>query len=194
MNKPQQGFFFRSSWAARRDALSLSGAERWYLVQSMARREAGAEFQLIAQNYRVFLPSFSKTVRHARSFRVVKSPVFSGYLFVVLDSDRDQWRSINGTFGVARLVTANQRPLPVPAGLVEAMLCRTDASGETNLTWSFAPGDAVRILGGPFDRLVGTLERLDAGGRVRVLLEIMGGAVPVMLDRDGLEPAIKCQA
>jgi transcriptional antiterminator RfaH len=191
---PQQSFFFRSSWAERREALSLFGAERWYLVQSMARREAGAEFQLSAQDYRVFLPSVSKTVRHARSFRVVKAPVFTGYLFVVLDADRDPWRSINGTLGVARLVTANQRPSPVPAGLVEAMLCRTDAKGETNLTWSFAPGDSVRILGGPFDRLVGTLERLDAGGRVRVLLEIMGGAVPVMLDRDDLEPAIKRQA
>jgi hypothetical protein len=36
---------------------------------------------------------------------------------------------------------------------------------------------------------VGTLERLDAGGRVRVLLTMMGTAVPVALHRSALLPA-----
>jgi hypothetical protein len=33
------------------------------------------------------------------------------------------------------------------------------------------------------------LERLDANGRVRVLLDIMGGKVPALLDRSALEAA-----
>ena len=189
MNNQAPGFYFRLPWTARRNALTLSGGERWYLVQSIARREANAEFQLNAQDFRVFLPSFSKTVRHARRFRIVRAPVFTGYLFLILDLERDQWRSINGTFGVARVVTAEGRPSPVPAGLVEAMLRSTDDAGETNLSNTFSPGDAVRISGGPFGHLLGTLERLDARGRVRVLLEIMGGVVPVTLNIDVIEPA-----
>lgn len=176
-------------WAARRQALTLTGGERWYLVQSLARRESRAEFQLAAQGFRVFLPAFSKTTRHARKLRVVRAPVFSGYLFVVLDLGRDRWRSINGTFGVARIVTVEDRPSPVPPGLVEAMLDRTDAGGETHLSHSLSLGQSVRVVAGPFAQLVGTLDKLDAGGRVRVLLEIMGGAVPVQLISDALEPA-----
>ena len=183
------GAFFFPPWPVRRESLGLSGGERWYLVHALARQECRAEFQLSAQDYRVFLPSFAKTVRHARKLRVVRAPVFSGYLFVILDLGRDQWRSINGTFGVARIVTVEDRPQPVPPGLVEAMLDRTDAEGETHLTYSFSPGQSVRVVAGPFAQLVGTLERLDAGGRVRVLLEIMGGVVPVRLLSGALEPA-----
>jgi transcription antitermination factor NusG len=50
-------------------------------------------------------------------------------------------------------------------------------------------GQQVRILCGPFADFVGTLERLDAAGRVQVLLEMMGTAVPVALHRSALAPA-----
>jgi transcription elongation factor/antiterminator RfaH len=189
MGKQSPAYFFLEPWRSRRETLMLSGGERWYLVQSLPRREPNAEFQLNAQKFRAFLPSFTKTIRHARKLRTVRAPVFSGYLFVILDLGRDQWRSINGTFGVARIVTFEDRPSPVPPGLVEAMLDRTDAEGETHLTGSLSPGQSVRILAGPFAQLVGTLDRLDAGGRVRVLLEIMGGTVSALLMRDALEPA-----
>jgi transcriptional antiterminator RfaH len=140
-------------WQSRRETLALTGGERWYLVQSQVGREARAAFQLAAQQYRLFLPSFTRITRHARQFRVVRAPVFAGYLFVVLDLSRDRWRSINGTFGVSRIVTWGDRPSPVPAGLVEAMLDRTDASGDTHLTHTYRPGDPVRITDGPFAQL-----------------------------------------
>ena len=40
-----------------------------------------------------------------------------------------------------------------------------------------------------FVNFVGTLERLDAAGRVRVLLDMMGTAVPVALRRTAICPA-----
>ena len=189
MNNQFPGSVFFPRWSVRRASPGALRGRAGYLVHALARQECRAEFQLRAQEYRVFLPSFAKTVRHARKLRVVRAPVFSGYLFVILDLGRDQWRAINGTFGVARIVTVEDRPVPVPPGLVEAMLDRTDAEGETHLTYSFSPGQSVRVVAGPFAQLVGTLERLDAGGRVRVLLEIMGGVVPIQLLSGALEPA-----
>ncbi len=186
--QPATGFVL-SPWRLRREGLTLSEGQAWYLVQSVPGREFYAQFQLLAQDYKVFLPTLTKTIRHARKVSVTKAPVFSGYLFVILDLARDQWRSVNGTFGVARIVTFDGRPSPVPAGLVEAMLERTGPDGEMNLTQNLVQGQAVRILEGPFAQLVGTLDQLDAGGKVRVLLEIMGGVIPVLLTSRGLEPA-----
>jgi len=48
---------------------------------------------------------------------------------------------------------------------------------------------SVRILTGPFADFVGKLDRLDDAGRVRVLLDMMGTAVPVALHRSALCPA-----
>jgi transcriptional antiterminator RfaH len=50
-------------------------------------------------------------------------------------------------------------------------------------------GQAVKVTAGPFADLVGQLERLDDNGRVRVLLEILGGKVRVALPQDLLAPA-----
>ena len=46
------------------------------------------------------LAARQKMRRHARKIDVVLAPFFPGYLFVQLDLQRDQWRSVNGTYGL----------------------------------------------------------------------------------------------
>lgn len=169
--------------------LAAESGERWYVVQTLPRRELGAELQLINQRFRVFLPQFVKTVRHARKLRTVRAPLFTRYMFVLLDPDRHRWRAVNGTFGVSSLLTSNGRPEPVPHGVVEALLAMTDDSGLVRLGDGLQLGQTVRVVAGPFADAIGRLERLDDNGRVRVLLEIMGGTVPVRLDRSSLVAA-----
>ena len=65
----------------------------------------------------------------------------------------------------------------------------TDEANLTLFTSGLTTGQSVRILSGPFANFVGTLERLDDAGRVRVLLEMMGTAVPVALRRSAICPA-----
>jgi transcription antitermination factor NusG len=43
-------------------------------------------------------------------------------------------------------------------------------------------------MAGPFADLIGQLEHLDDNGRVRVLLEIMGGSTRVALPRELVAP------
>jgi transcription elongation factor/antiterminator RfaH len=176
-------------WKGRDENLSLKAGERWYVARSLPRQETRAEFQLLRQGFRVFLPRATKTVRHARKLRTVKSPVFPSYMFVVLDIDRDRWRSINGTSGVARMIMQGETPQPVPGGVVENLLVLTDEDGTIHFDFNLRQGQPVRVVAGPFANAIGTLERLDANGRVRVLLDIMKGKVPAYLDRSALEAA-----
>jgi transcriptional antiterminator RfaH len=71
---------------------------------------------------------------------------------------------------------------------VESLIERSQAN-LTRLDGGLVKGQHVRILSGPFADFIGTLERLDAAGRVKVLLEMMGTAVPVTLHRSALAPA-----
>jgi len=169
--------------------LQLNPGERWYVVQTLPHREAVAAQHLCAQGFRSFLPRFRKTVRHARKLRHVLAPVFPGYMFVVLDVQRDRWRSVNGTFGVARLVTAIDRPEPVPVGIVEALQSSSDLVGLVRFDSELVAGQKVRVLSGPFAQAIGALERLDDNGRVRVLLDMMGGKIPAVIDRMALTAA-----
>jgi transcriptional antiterminator RfaH len=167
----------------------LAKGERWYVVRSLPRQEARAEFQLLRQGFPVFFPRAIKTVRHARKLRMVKGSVFPTYMFVVLDIGRDRWRSVNGTGGVASLIMQGDAPQPVPVGVVENLLELVDEGGMVRLDRNLREGQRVRVVAGVFANAIGVLERLDANGRVRVLLDIMNGKVPALLDRLALEAA-----
>jgi transcriptional antiterminator RfaH len=165
-------------------SLALTGQERWYVVRTQPHCEAKAERQLTNQNFRTFLPRFLKSRRHARKFETIRAPLFPGYLFVILDLARDRWRSVNGTYGVDRLLTQAGAPEPVPHGLVEQLLTAIDAEGVVRLRSNLQDGQMVRVSAGPFADLVGRLQQLDDSGRVRILLEVLGGEVPVLLSQN----------
>ena len=168
---------------------ALVGNERWFLAHTQPKSEQRAELHLGAQGFRTYLPVIEKTVRHARKLKTVQAPLFPSYLFVILDLGRDRWLSVRSTIGVSRLFTTQDgRPVPVPMGIVESLIERSDEN-LTRLDAGLTKGQCVRILSGPFADFVGTLARLDGAGRVQVLLEMMGTAVPVSLHRSALAPA-----
>jgi transcription elongation factor/antiterminator RfaH len=169
-------------------SLTLEDGERWFLAHTLPKGERRAEMHLRAQGFRTYLPQIKKTVRHARQFRTAQAPLFPRYMFLILDLSRDRWLSVRSTVGVASLFTCQGLPVPVPEGVVEALIAHSD-EGLTILDVGLAKGQPVRILSGPFANLVGTLDRLDSAGRTRVLLDIMGTAVPVAIHRAALSPA-----
>jgi transcription elongation factor/antiterminator RfaH len=168
---------------------AIVGNERWYLAHTLPKSESKAELHLGAQGFRTYLPRIRKTIRHARQLRTVQAPLFPRYLFVILDLGRDRWLSVRSTIGVSHLYTTRDgRPVPLPAGVVESLIERSEAN-LMRLDDGLVKGQRVRILSGPFADFVGTLERLDAAERVKVLLEMMGTAVAVTLHRSALAPA-----
>ena len=169
--------------------LTLHGEERWFVVRTQPHREAKAEQQLANQHYRMFLPRFLKSRRHARKFETIRAPLFPGYLFIILDLTRDRWRSVNGTYGVDRLLTRAGAPEPVPHGLVEQLLLAANPAGVVNNRQDLEEGQTVRVTAGPFADLVGRLATLDDSGRVRVLLHLLGGEVPVGLPEGLVMPS-----
>jgi transcriptional antiterminator RfaH len=167
---------------------SADDGRRWYLVRAQTGREMTAADQLGRQGFSTFLPKQMRTVRHARQLRVALGAYFPGYLFVRLDLGRDRWRSINSTIGVAHLVGPGERPSPAPVGVVEALIEAADAEGVIQGP-PLQAGQKVRITAGAFADQLAIIQRLDAAGRVRVLLDIVAGKIPLDLQRAYLSEA-----
>jgi transcription elongation factor/antiterminator RfaH len=168
--------------------LHLTSEERWYVARTLPQRELQAAKQLANQDFSAFLPRYWRNRRHARRVETISAPLFPRYIFVVLDRSRDRWRSINGTLGIERLLMQGGEPQPVPHGVVESLINSADAEGNIQFHYQLKEGQALKITAGPFADLVGTLERLDDHGRVRVLLELMGGPVRVTLRQTLVAP------
>jgi transcriptional antiterminator RfaH len=161
--------------------IELSPGERWYVVHTRAKYEATAETNLLFQGFQTFLPRVKKTRRHARQVDVVKVPLFPRYLFVALDLSRDRWRSINGTLGVTTLLMERERPLAVPIGVLETLMTIFADGGEalSQPTADLIVGQAIEFQAGPFAQQIGHLSQLDASGRIKVLMMIMGRQIMV---------------
>jgi transcriptional antiterminator RfaH len=170
------------------ETLELKGLERWYVARTLPLRELQAAAQLANQGFRAFVPRYWKNRRHARKVETVSAPLFPRYIFVVFDRSRDRWRSINGTLGVERLLMQAGEPQPVSGNFVENLMAIADAAGHVRFDFQLREGQSVKVTAGPFADLIGQLLHLNDNGRVSVLLEILGGKVPVTLPHAFLAP------
>ena len=164
----------------------MNAASRWYVVQTRAHAESKACHHLERQGFPTFLPRYLKRRRHAGRVEIVPAPLFPRYLFVLVDIATQQWRSINSTIGVSRLVCNGDEPAPVPSQVVLELQARRDDKGLIPLVEGprFNRGDKVRVLDGVFGTCVGLFEGITDKERVSILLELLGRKVRVVLDLD----------
>ena len=95
------------------------------------------------QSFETFMPVREVSVRHARQMREVRKPIFPGYIFVKFGAERADWRKINSTLGVARLVcTEKMTPSPVPEALMAGLKARCNRAMCCNrwMIWQLASG------------------------------------------------------
>lgn len=166
--------------------ITESASRRWYAVQAQPRREELALLHLRRQDFQSFCPMRRKPRKVAGRVVSAVSALFPGYVFVSLDLDQQQWRPINGTIGVVRMVSygLGGRPAPLPVGFVERLYELSDRDGAVRLRNELAAGDRVRLIGGPFDDLCGTLETAKDSERVTILLDLLSKQTRVHVRRD----------
>lgn len=176
--------------AAAYQAPDEACSHRWFVAQTHPRKEKQALQNLTNQGFTTFCPRQRKFTKIGRRQVERLDPFFPGYVFVSLDLERQGWHSINGTYCVTKLIGfgggANAQPAPAPVGLVEDFQALSDEFGELKFAEPLARGDRVRVVGGAFANLYGTLEQADHPERVTVLMHILSQETRVSLKRNEL--------
>lgn len=166
-----------------------STSRRWFAVNTHPQSEARARTNLERQGWHCYSPYLLRTARVGRTLINQSRALFPSYIFVELDLDVDAWRSVDSTFGVRCIVKQEGRPVALPVGCVETMMQMTDESGHFSFSARLKPGSSVQFKSGPFTGLIGTLENIDAAGRVNVLISLLGQLSRVKTSADDVAPA-----
>ena len=169
---------------------ALDGQREWFLVHVKVGRELVARTNLERQGYVTFMPLERRTVRHARRVTQALAAYFPGYIFVQADRARQSLRPVNSTVGVLRLVAGPDGPKLAPIKLIELLKASCDAQGVLRLAGeAWNPGDAVRVVHGPFIDQEGLVEGLCGTDRVKMLLRVMNANVRLTVPTESLRKA-----
>ena len=169
-------------------AHNIDAGQSWYLVHCKPNGENIALRNLENQGFYAFLPLQKLTSRKGAVFQTKLRPLFPGYMFVAQEPASGQWRKINSTRGVAKLVCLGTEPTPVPPTIIEQLFARCDETGVFQQSAELVAGTDAKITQGPFAGAVAKIAEIDAGLRVHLLLDFMGQKSKLELDGDSVVP------
>lgn len=114
--------------------------------------------------------------------KTVQRKVFPGYVLVRMMMDEDTWYQLRNTPGVTGFVSQDNKPVPLSGDVATNVLQEMEAEAP-KVNVSFALGDTVRIIDGPFADFRGEVDEVNnEKGKIKVLVSFFGRETPVELD------------
>jgi transcriptional antiterminator NusG len=163
----------------------------WYVIHSYSGYESKVQKNLFhriesmgMQNkiFQVVVPTEEEVELRDGQRRIIERRVFPGYILVEMVLDEDSWYVVRNTPGVTGFVGSGSKPTPLRQEEVDKILKRMDAEAP-KIKVSFKIGQRVRIVEGPFEDFMGTVDEIDFDRtRVRVLVNFFGRETPIELD------------
>lgn len=171
---------------------------KWYFVHTYSGHENKVRHAIRAtveqmdakdKVFHVVVPTEDEIEIRDGQRRTVKRKLYPGYVLVQTielregDPDSDEaWHMIRNTSGVTGFVSSGTRPVPLSQDEVQHIL-RAMRMEQPRVRVGFQPGQSVRIVDGPFEDFVGTVDEINTEkGKVRVLVNMFGRETPVELD------------
>lgn len=155
-------------------ALGHNRKKFWYAAQTHYREELRARRELTQQGYVAEYP-LVQALRDSKGVRAVR-PLFEGYVFV---RECEQWRAINGTRGVQRLLLNGDAPCRILDSDLQYFRDNVDEKGyfRDPAVRVFGPGDSATPRSGRFAGITGEFLRMTAQSRCEVLYWMFGRAL-----------------
>ena len=114
--------------------------------------------------------------------KTVERQVFPGYILVQMELSEESWYVVRNTPGVTGFVGMGNKPTALPEQEVSHIIKRMEADAP-RITVTFKEDQKVRIIDGPFNDFIGTVQEIDMNrAKVRVTVSYFGRETPVELD------------
>ena len=110
--------------------------------------------------------------------KVVQRKVYPGYVLVKMIMDDKTWYVVRNTRGVTGFVGPGSKPIPLTDEEVTAM-----GVERIPIVLDIAVGESVRVVSGPLENFIGTVEALDPERqKIKLTVSMFGRETPVELD------------
>jgi len=160
----------------------------WYVLHTRSRFESVVYEGLLKKSLETFLPKILVRSKRRDRKKMIRVPLFPGYVFVKTDLDPNEHLNILKTVGAVRLIGNARTPVPVPDENIESLKIMTAGENPVVVGSRFRKGDRVMVVRGPFTGVIGTFDHYRGkGGRVMVDIEALGQFASVDVGEDDIE-------
>jgi len=160
---------------------------RWYAVWTRSRQEKMVAGMLNTHGIRHFLPLKSELRRWSDRMQRVEVPLFSGYLFVHINSLKNSKLQVLKIPGVGALVGNQTGPVPVPDHQIEDVSKVLNAGVQYSIQPTGKEGDRVRVVRGALAGIEGTWLRTHSESRLLISIEMIRQSLSVNILRSDVE-------
>ncbi len=169
------------------------GQREWFAIHTYSGYENKVKSHLEARVasmdmrnkiFRIIVPMEEEVEIKQGQRRTVQRKVFPGYVLVEMVMSDEAWYVVRNTPGVTSFVGSGTRPVPLQEHEVKAILKQvTKETDKPKAKISFAKGQSVRVIDGPFTEFIGTVSEINMDrNKVTVLVSFFGRETPVVLD------------
>jgi transcriptional antiterminator NusG len=173
------------------DLSEVSDERSWFVVHCYSGYENKVKHNLeqriesmgmANQIFQVVVPTEEEIEVKEGKRRTIERRVFPGYILVQMLMNDDSWYVVRNTPGVTGFVGMGNKPTPLRSEEVQGIIKRMEAEAP-KVKVTFKPGQKVRIVDGPFNDFMGTVDEINMDkAKVRVMVSFFGRETPVELD------------
>lgn len=159
----------------------------WYVLHTKSRFENVVHEGLLKKRIEVFLPKITVQSKRRDRRKMIRVPLFPGYVFVKTNLHPHHHLEVVKTAGAVRLIGSKKGPVPVPDETIDSLKIMVSTDFPVTTGQRLQKGDRVMVVSGPFAGVVGTFVRYRGQGRVIVNVEALGQYAGVEVSYDDIE-------
>lgn len=165
--------------------------KRWYVVQAYAGKEKEVQRALSEHIEResmqdsfgqILVPTEKVTEMKGGQKRTSERNFFPGYVLVHMRMTDETWHLVKGVPRVSGFIGGSEnRPTHISDREANEIIQQiSDSEDKPKMRYTFAAGEVVQIINGPFAEFSGTVQNVNFDkARLKVSVNVLGRSTPV---------------
>ncbi len=161
----------------------------WFALYTKPRSEFKAAEQIKSVEVEYYLPTITKVKQWSDRKKKITEPVIRGYIFIYAD-EKQRLVTLEQQ-SVVRCVFEAGRPAKIPSWQMENLMKMMKTDSEFFVHEGITKGTKVRMINGPFEGIVGTVQEFDEGKSIAVSIDLLNRSIIARLPAESSFEIIK---
>ncbi len=148
----------------RAKKIFLNEQKFWYAVYTKPKSEFKASEQLKEIGVEYYLPTITKVKQWSDRKKKITEPIMRGYVFIYV-CEKERLRCLEQD-AIVRCVLDRGKAARIPEWQIDNLKRMLEVKSDFFLQEGFVPGKKVLIKDGPFEGVIGVIQKFEDGKRV----------------------------